>query len=286
MCPPDKDTGEEFNVDFFGYTYHGFLDDFIDRHVFIYGGFELNVLGLLSQLAKAGRALKQGLVTYVDIGANTGQHALFMSRHADRVICFEPFEPVRRRLEDKIASNNLKNISVYPVALSAQAGTSLYYPPEGHNQGAGTLVPELSSARQLIPTEIRTDVGDKYLADQLDSGPTILKIDVEGSELKVLQGLRRTLQRWRPTVILELSEFTRGKAGSLPRLCELLYPDAVAFTIGQPAGSADYKLQECDFKALSNILIIPSELSALVPRCASFASAPTFLPIRIDHNGA
>lgn len=264
----------EFNVDFFGYRYHGFLDDFIDRHVYIYGGFELATLALMSQLVKATRTSKQGPVTYVDVGANTGQHALFMSRHADRVICFEPFQPVRRRLEERIVSNNLNNVSVYPLALSAQEGMSLYYPPEGHNQGAGTLILEVSDGRPSMPIEVRTDPGDKYFPVQSDVGPNILKIDVEGSELSVLEGLGKTLQRYRPAVILELSEFTQAKAGSLKQLYKLLYSDAVAFTICQPHGSADYALQECTFGPPNNILIVPSELSAIIPRSESFASVP------------
>lgn len=277
LSPPGKDTGEEFNVDFFGHTYHGFLDDFIDREVYIYGGYELNILALLSQLSKAARTAKQCPVTYVDVGANTGQHALFMSGYADRVMCFEPFERVRRRLEERILVNQLSNVSVLPIALSAHQGVSIYYPPEGHNQGAGSLVPELSAGHRSIPLEVRTEAGDKYLVDQSASGPTILKIDVEGSELNVLQGLQRTLQSCRPAVILELSEFTRAKVGSLSQLNKLLYPDAVALTIGQTPGHVDYTLRECDFEAPSNILIVPSELSALIPRRASFAKVPASL---------
>jgi FkbM family methyltransferase len=262
-----------FDVDFFGHNYRGILDDFIDREVYIYGGYELNTLALMSQLAKAIRAKKTGPVTYVDVGANTGQHALFMSRHADSVICFEPFQSVRMRLEERVASNNIHNVSVLPVALSDQNGTSFYYAPDGNNQGTGTLVPELSVGSRSAPIEVRTDVGDNYFADCSGSGISILKIDVEGSELGVLEGLRKTLQRCRPAVILELSEFTRAKIGSLGRLCQLLYSDAVAFTIGKTPWRVDYTLRECDFKAPSNILIIPSEFSGLVSRCASFARA-------------
>lgn len=286
LSPTDKETGEVFDVDFFGHNYHGLLDDFIDREVYIYGGYELNILVLLSQLAQASRATREGPVTYVDVGANTGHHALFMSRLADRVICFEPFEPVRHRLEERIASNNLHNVSVWPLALSAQAGQSFYYPPESNNQGTGSLVPELFSSNRPVPIEVKTDVGDNYFDDCSGSGVSILKIDVEGSEIPVLEGLRKTLLRCRPAVILELSEFTRAKVGSLARLCALLYPDAVALTIGKTPWRVDYTLKECDFTEPGNILIIPAEFSAMVPRRASFASAPANLAESFDRGAA
>lgn len=287
LCPPEKHTGEEFNVDFFGHNYHGFLDDFIDRQVYIYGGYELNTLVLMSQLVKGYRTVRQGPITYVDVGANTGQHAIFMSRYADRVTCFEPFEPVRRRLEDRIAHNNIDNVTVYPLALSAQEGTSFYYPPEGSNQGQGSLVSELPISSRPAPITVKTDVGDNYFADHSNAGITILKIDVEGSEVDVLEGFGKTLLRYRPAVILELSEYTREKAGSLAQLTELIYPDAAVFTIGKTAWRVDYRLQECDFRhsALENILIIPSELSTAFPHCASFASVLACPPSLADRHG-
>lgn len=285
LCPRDGQTGEEFNVEFFGHGYHGLLDDFIDRHVYLFGGWELHILALMSQLARAFRAVTQRPVTYVDVGANTGQHALFMSRHSDSVICFEPFEPVRRRLEERVVSNHLHNISVVPIALSAQEGTSLYYSPGGRNQGTGSLVSAFSAGNRSAPIVVRTDVGDSYFRDHSDPGITVLKIDVEGGERGVLEGLRETLLRCRPAVILELSEYTRTDIGSLARLYNLLYPGAVAFTIGHAAGHVGYRLQECDFRAPSDILIVPSALSAAIPPSASFASVPTGPPDLADDHG-
>jgi FkbM family methyltransferase len=207
-----------------------------------------------------------------------------MSGHADSVICFEPFEPVRRRLEERIVRNHVRNVSVWPLALSAQAGTALYYPPEGSNQGVGSLVPELSANSSSAPIAVKIDIGDNYFSDHLNTGITILKIDVEGSELDVLEGFRKTLAQYRPAVILELSKYTRAKAGGLAQLTELIYPDANVFTIGKTAWRVDYKLKECKFGAseLDNILIIPSELSAVIPRSASFASVAACPPSFAD----
>jgi FkbM family methyltransferase len=274
LSPPDGHTGAEFTVPFFGHSYRGELDDFIDRHVYLFGGWELHILTLLRRLADASRALVRKPVTYVDVGANTGHHALFMSGHVDRVVCFEPFEGVRRRLEEKIASNRLDNVSVEPVALSARKGTSFYYPPVGRNRGTGSLFPDFSAANGTKPIVVRTDAGDHYFQDRSNPGIAILKIDVEGGERGVLEGLRNTLLRDRPAVILELSEYTRNDLGSLARLYRLLYPEAVAFTVERNAWRAGYKLHDCDFQPSSDILVVPSEFSAAVPPSASFSDVP------------
>jgi FkbM family methyltransferase len=275
LFPPEECTGQQFDIDFFGHRYHGLLDDFIDRHVYIHGGWEIHVLALMSQLASAQRKMMHNPVTYVDVGANTGHHALFMSSHADSVICFEPFGPVRSRLEERIVCNSLENVSVEPVALSAKEGISFYYSPEGNNQGTGSLVPEFSAlvGNRSEPAEIRTEMGDTHFSDP-DTDIAVLKIDVEGGEKGVLEGFQNTLRRCRPAVVLELSEHTKADFGSLAQLYRLVYPDAVVLTIEPAAWRAGYKLRECDFVAPSDILILPKELAAFVPRSGSFAALP------------
>ena len=277
LCPSGESTGQEFNAEFFGCRYQGQLDDFIDRHVYLFGGWELHILALMSQLAKACRAVNSGPVTYVDVGANTGQHALFMSRHVNTAICFEPYEPVRRRLEQRIVSNHLRNVTVAPLALSSRRGDSSYYSPEGCNQGTGSLVASFSGTNRSQPITVPTEIGDSYFQDPSKPHINILKIDVEGGERGVLEGLRETLRRSRPAVIVELSEYTQNDLQTLDRLYTLLYADAMAFRIDHHAWRAGYRLRPCDFRAPSDILIVPRELAPFIPLAGGFAAAPRTL---------
>jgi hypothetical protein len=146
-------------------------------------------------------------------------------------------------------------------------------------------VPDFSAGNALAPIVVRTDVGDNYFHDGSAPRITVLKIDVEGGERGVLEGLRETLLRCRPAVVLELSEHTRNDIGSLDRLYSLLYPGAVAFTVEYVAAHVGYKLHKCDFRAPSDILIVPSALSAAIPSTASFASVPAN-PAPSDHHGS
>ena len=79
----------EYEVGFYGLRYRGRLDDFIDRNIFFFGGYARNELDFLATAAKVLGKFQSG-VTYFDVGANVGQHALFMSQHVESVFAFEP----------------------------------------------------------------------------------------------------------------------------------------------------------------------------------------------------
>ena len=78
-----------------------------------------------------------------------------------------------------------------------------YKPPEA-NLGIGSFVADWSSENTYY-TELEIVVGDeelkKFNVDPVD----LIKIDVEGYEIPVLQGLAQTLARHRPIVVFELS---------------------------------------------------------------------------------
>src|SRR5688572_8430491 len=65
-----------FSADFFGMTYKGSLDDYIDWSVYVYGAYSRNELDLLARLA--GELRGDRPLTFYDVGANVGQHTLFM----------------------------------------------------------------------------------------------------------------------------------------------------------------------------------------------------------------
>ena len=244
--------------------YAGRLDDLIDRLVYVYGGHELHVLTVLDELTRVARSRGGGPVTYVDVGANAGHHALFVSRRVERMVLFEPFAGVRAQLEARLLANHSGNFTLWPVALGAEAGMARYYPPVGVNRGIGTLVKELAGTGEGGGVEVRIERGDSLLATE--NGPTVLKIDVEGSELAVLEGIRETLLRLRPAVVMELSDYTRERAGSLSAVLERVYPEAeVWWVVGRP-GRAHYRLEPCDWSRTGDVLILPREWAGEVAK--------------------
>jgi FkbM family methyltransferase len=138
---------------------------------------------------------------FVDVGANLGDKSLFMSRYAKEIHAFEPFPPVLEKLRRHLAINGIRNVTVYPVGLGAKPDKIPFFQPPDVNLAMGSFHSDYS--RNNVPyKELDIVTGDEALKGvHVD----LIKIDVEGFEKEVLQGLRRTLETHRPIVLFEVS---------------------------------------------------------------------------------
>ena len=205
-----------FTVDFFGLRYDGNLKINIDFNIYFHGAFEKPLLFFLRDVMQK---LSPQEPVFVDIGANVGQHSLFMSRLASQVHAFEPFAPVRERLLHQIAVNQLQHITVHPVGLS-DANTRLpFFAPTGRNMGIGSFDASTTSKGNVSIGELELVRGDDYFLMQGIARVDVLKMDVEGFEKPALTGLRETLRRLRPLIVCEV---TYGKELSFTSAEDLL----------------------------------------------------------------
>lgn len=226
-----RSVDTEFEIDFDGRRYRGNLGDFIDRHIYFTGAYAPAELGFLDQAALAFRKTGGGEVTFIDIGANCGQHSLFMSRRADRVIAFEPSAEAAGRLEANLALNGISNVALFRIALGDR----------DHTAQLGSGLPGNSGSRSLtwtLDAEQNENVEVRHAADFLDSPNVcltrmdIIKLDVEGYEKAVLKGLAPLLKRDRPVLMFELvGKQIKGGFASPDELRAHLYPDAAMFTL-------------------------------------------------------
>lgn len=140
---------------------------------------------------------------FVDIGANVGNHVVWAAKclGAPRVISFEPTLGQHTLLCANVALNDLSDVvTVRKVALSSAKGKirisgSLTV---SDNSGASRVTAE------GLGEEVPMSTGDLELADV---GPVFIKIDVEGHEIAVLEGLRHTIQKYRPLLFVEVDNF-------------------------------------------------------------------------------
>jgi FkbM family methyltransferase len=261
---PDRQKSFPFETDFFGQTYAGDLTNFIDWTVFYYGAFVVHELHLLADITRALRALGKP-VKFFDVGANIGHHTVFMSGQADHVFSFEPFVTVRKEMERKLARANVHNVTIFPVALGDRNTNGAFTPPTGANQGTGTLgdiLPDNASAEQISVQVVRAD--DFFAANQLPP-VSLLKMDVEGYEVKALEGLRETLRRDRPPILMEIQHAAHGVSESSKSASarDLLYPDHLLFNIGDHRGR--YVLRPFTPGGSEEALVLPAELAGIVP---------------------
>ena len=99
---PAREKDYAFVVDAYGYKYQGHTGNVIDEYVLRYGAWEKDHLFFVRDYLKN---LNEPNAVVIDVGANTGHHTLFYSRHAARVLAFEPFPPVIATFKQNLALN-------------------------------------------------------------------------------------------------------------------------------------------------------------------------------------
>lgn len=201
---PDRTPGRQFSVPFFGCTYQGSLDCYVDSQVFFFGAYEPEELELLHNILST-----MDSPVVVDVGANVGHHSLFLSNFAGIVHSFEPWYKVRKHLVRHLDENGISNVQVHDVALGAKDERRVYYAPEGGNTGTGSFLSTHATDRNRPSEELEIVDGDAYFQEHGIKNVDLLKIDVEGWEWFVLSGLEDTIRRCRPFVVFEYSESTK-----------------------------------------------------------------------------
>jgi FkbM family methyltransferase len=157
--------------------------------------------------------------TILDIGASTGLYSLLASKvnRGVRVLAFEPYSRAVSRLVNNKDLNVLPKIEIHAAAASTACGVGelLIRNFEGPITTGGSLL-DNGSASARVPI-VLTQVQDVLPAE---ARVDLIKIDVEGHELAVLEGLSRLLDSSRPCIFFEaltlaelsaISAFLRGR---------------------------------------------------------------------------
>lgn len=128
-----------------------------------------------------------------DIGANTGLYSLFAAKECTdgEVIAFEPYPPNVDVLRKDIDRNRFSNIQVKDVALSDSVGKIQFNQPEQSTIGYGSS--SISSRESGSSVDVSTTTGDNLIRNGEIPEPDVMKIDVEGAESLVIDGLETTL---------------------------------------------------------------------------------------------
>jgi FkbM family methyltransferase len=206
-------AGSQRYVDEHGHVVLADLSDYMARNGFLGAHSPRLIRFVRSHLASGDWA--------IDVGANTGLFTSAMAAAvgaAGAVWAFEPLPGNVERLEALKGDNDLAQLTIVPVALSATAGVArLRLPANQHSSGFGSFVATWEREGELeVPTVPLDAVVDERGPDR---PLRLLKIDVEGFEHEVLVGAEATLRRHRPLVLCELHDpLLRAAGGSAERL--------------------------------------------------------------------
>jgi FkbM family methyltransferase len=171
-----------------------FAHDIIGRKIMIDGVFEKRELLALERLLCARPAPRR---TCLDVGANIGNHALFLAGLFEEVLAFEPNRRTFRLLE--LNAELRPNVRVFQLGLSDRAA-ELPARMDALNVGGARIV-----AAGEADTTFRVVRLDDFLADRPGVHVDFVKMDVEGHEAQALAGAEETLSRHRPMLALEMN---------------------------------------------------------------------------------
>jgi FkbM family methyltransferase len=174
------------------------FDMYISRDLANWGHWEPHIRNVLQERCKAG-------MNFMDIGANIGAHTLFMSKlvgPTGRGFAFEPCNSHSSILFYNLMTNNCFNTTVYQYGCSDVEETMYVeerftLTKKQDNYGGITLQTTKSENND---EPIQTRVLDNMNLPRID----IVKIDAEGMEERVINGMRGIIERDKPVFILEI----------------------------------------------------------------------------------
>lgn len=151
----------------------------------------------------------------VNIGANVGLYAVMASvlvAPEGEVIAFEPGAVTHERLLRNLQLNGCQNVSAVRAAISDVPGELLLRVDPLHPSLDGhRFVRRVSEVHDPVASDevVEALVFDDYLTSKFLGNPPLIDfviIDIEGAELAALQSARKTLERCKPTLLLECSK--------------------------------------------------------------------------------
>lgn len=137
-----------------------------------------------------------GSAVMFDVGAHYGSSLLAFAKLGWRVLAFEPDVQNRRVLQDKVG--HLDNVNIDAMALGAESESNRVFYTSDVSSGIKSLLPFHESHTKSHEVDVTTvaEAMARYAVDGID----FLKIDVEGFDLHVLQGV--PWKRVHPRVVL------------------------------------------------------------------------------------
>jgi FkbM family methyltransferase len=156
-----------------------------------YGEFCEREIALMCALTQPGDSM-------IEVGANIGTHTIPLARHLTpkgRLVALEAQPVAAMMLEANLALNAIDWVEVHLAGGGRRAGVAsvpaIDYPNAG-NLGGVSLVGAASEGQIKVES-----------IDSLAMRPALIKIDVEGMELDVLEGAAATVEAGRPVLYVE-----------------------------------------------------------------------------------
>ena len=173
----------------------------IQQQLFWYGYYEKELGQLLKKILKPGDV-------FLDLGANVGYFSLLVANNfpSVKITSFEPVTALFQFMNENISLNNIKNISAINTAVGEKNEEKELFVSSPDNAGMSSFQqPENYSGKKERVKVVTID--DWFKTSGLPK-IDLIKIDIEGSELAALKGMKEVLQKQKPVLMVEINPET------------------------------------------------------------------------------
>jgi FkbM family methyltransferase len=168
--------------------------DVVERSIMCYGNFEPEVWEALS-------AYVVGREVLWDVGAHVGTFTVLASQD-ERIMevhAFEPNPETFRKLARHLRINETRNVTAHPLGLGSHRATLVLAEGDETNTGTASFQrPQDGRLTMSVPCES----GDRLVYEAGLPAPTLMKVDVEGWERPVFEGMARVFVERPPKAIV------------------------------------------------------------------------------------
>lgn len=179
-------------------------NDYIAREIYVAGLYERPFVKFLENHLRNAR-------TMLDVGANIGNHSIYLSRFFEHIVSFEPNPTALEYLHQHKDLNDCTNLQICEVGLGKENASLPFLQDPGNNLGMSHFLQETEDPTTATSC-LNIRIGDQMVEELAIHDIDYIKIDVEGLELDVLTGLRKTIEQHRPVVTFEFHGQHQGVA--------------------------------------------------------------------------
>jgi FkbM family methyltransferase len=213
---------KSFKIKHYGYE--------LENEIFWRGldnGWEKNSTKIWVQLCKTSDVI-------IDIGANTGIYTLIaktLNPNA-KVYAFEPVTRVFKKLKENVDLNNFDALC-FEKAISNIDGTGVIYDTDSEHVYSVTVNKNISQQNiKFIETKINLITLNSFITEHQIPKIDLMKIDVETHEAEVLEGFSMYIEKFKPTILIEILNDEVGQ--NVEKIVKDL--DYLYFNIDEKAG--------------------------------------------------
>jgi FkbM family methyltransferase len=183
---------------------HLLRDDFISANIRNNGIWEPFETKIVTSILKPGQV-------FYDLGANIGWYSVVAALcvgERGQVVSFEPSAENFRLLESNLRLNNISGVRASRSAISNYDGQGALYKCDSNRGDHQTDAPDPSRVAEKIMVRSLGAVMHE------ETAPDMIKLDTQGSEAKILEGLLRSGPKETLTLLVEYWPHGLARTGS------------------------------------------------------------------------